>query len=241
MIRLFPTGKTKNQISFKKFLLAFFVCASVFTWIGISTIFADEDDPADNMENTEVGFQNAAQQQRTKNVAIKAALQNPEVIKAIAEAKKSGDFEAARALFKRATAYYTQQISEKRAEGRGWGDILKELGLHPKYSGLGHFKNKAKYGVHYPRQHQMKSEIKAATARSFKGEHMKGHGESDAASNGNKYGFSKTKLTGQNYSRHNKNQGLALGHSKDKSGGHGVGHGRGNEVGNSGGHGGGKK
>jgi len=237
MIRLFPTGKTKNQISLKRFLLAFFVCASVFTWIGISTIFADEDDPADNMENTEVGFQNAAQQQRTKNVATKAALQDPRVIAAIEEAKENEDFEKARALFKRAVAYYTQQISEKRAEGRGWGDILKELGLHPKYSGLGHFKNKAKYGVHYPMQHQMKSKIKAATARSFKGERMKGHGKSDSASNGKKYGFSKTKIAGQKYNDHNKKQGLALGHSKDKSGGHG----RGNGGGNGGGYGGGKK
>ena len=241
MIGLFPVGKTKTQIPLKKLLLAFFVCAAVVTWIGISTIQADEDDPADDTENTEVGYQNGAQQQRTENVAIKAALQNPRVIAAIEEAKEDGDFEKARAVFNRAVAHYTEQISTMRAEGRGWGDILKELDVHPRYAGLGQFKNKAKYGVHYPKQHQMKSEIKAATARSFKGEHMKGHGESDAASNGNKYGFSKTKLTGQNYSRHNKNQGLALGHSKDKSGGHGVGHGRGNEVGNSGGHGGGKK
>jgi hypothetical protein len=237
MIGLFPAGKTTKQIPLKKFILVSFVCAAVVAWIGISTIQADDDDPADNTENTEVGYQNGAQQQRTKNVAIKAALQDPRVIAAIEEAKESGDFEAARALFQRAVAYYTQQISDKRAEGRGWGDILKELGLHPKYSGLGHFKNKAKYGVDYPTHHQMKSEIKAATARSYKGDSMKGHGKSDSASNGKKFGFSKTKLSGQKYNDHNKNQGPALGHSKDKSGGHG----RGNGGGNGGGHGGGKK
>jgi hypothetical protein len=237
MIGLFPAGKVKKQIPLKKFILVFFVCAFVVTWIGISTIQADEDDPADNMENTEVSYQNGAQQQRTKNVAIKAALQDPRVIAAIEEAKENGEFEEARALFKRAVAYYTQQISKMRAEGRGWGDILKELGVHPRYAGLGHFKNKAKYDVHYPRELQMKSEIKAATARSFKGESMKGHGKFDSASNGKKYGFSKTKPAGQNYSVHRKNQGLALGHSKEKGGGHGFGHGHGK----GGGKGGGKK
>ncbi len=237
MIRLLSIAKAKKQIPLKKFLLAFFVCASAATWIGISTLLADEDDPADDTENTEVGYQNGAQQQRTENVAIKAALQDPRVIAAIEKAKEEGDFEKARALFNRAVEYYTEQISTMRAEGRGWGDILKELGLHPKYAGLGHFKNKAKYGAYYPAQHHMKSEIKAATTRSFKGDSMKGHGMSDSASNGKKFGFSKTKLAGQAYSGQNKNRGLALGHSKDKGGGHGGSRG----AGNSSGRGGGKK
>ena len=214
-----------------------FVCVSVVTWVGISTILADEDDPADNMDNTELSFQNAAQQQRIKNVAIKAAFEDPDVINAISEAKESGDFEAARILIKETVELITKDILDMRAEGRGWGDILKELGLHPKYAGLGHFKNKAKYGAYYPVQHHMKSEIKAATARSYKGDRMKGHGMSDSASNGKKFGFPKTKLAGQAYSGQNKNRGLALGHSKDKGGGHGGGRG----AGNSGGRGGGKK
>jgi len=202
---LFPTGKTKKQISFKKILLAFFVCAWVVTWIGISTLQADEDDPADNMENTELSFQNAAQEKHAKNVAIKAALEDPDVIDAIAEAKKSGDFEAARALFKETVADNTGQISDMRAEGRGWGEIAKEFEVHPKYLGLGHYKHKSKYRAHYQTQHHKKSESKAAKAGSYNG--------------------------------HNKDRGLALGHAKDKSGGHGVGPGRGN----AGGHGRGKK
>ena len=211
MIGLFPTGETKNQISFKKILLAFFVCASVVTWIGISTIFANEDDPADNMENTEHSFQNAAQEQHAKNIAIKAALQDPKVIEAISKAKESGeldDFKAARAQFKETVADITQQISDMRAE-RGWGEIAKEFGVHPKYLGLGHYKNKSKYSAHYQTQHHIKSENKAATARSHKG--------------------------------HNKDQDLALDHGKNKSGGHGGGNGRGNGGGNGGGHGRGKK
>lgn len=194
MIGLFPTGKTKNQISLKKFLLAFFVCASVVTWIGISTIQADEDDPANNVENTELSFQNAAQEQHAKNIAIKAALQDDAVITAISEAKKSGDYEAVRTEFKETVAEFMQEISDRRAQGEGWGDIAKDLGVHPKYIGLGHYKNKAKYSA-------------------------------------------QTKLGSQKHNGHNKNRGLALGHSKDKSGGHGVGHGRGK----GGGHGRGKK
>ena len=209
MIEKCPAEKTKKQISLKKFLLTFFVCASVVSWIGISTLFADEDDPADNIENNALSFQNTAQEQHAKNVAIKATLQDPNVIEAIEKAKQSGDFEEARALFKETMAENTRQISEMRAEGRGWGEIAKEFDVHPRYLGLGHYKNKSKYSAHYQTQHHIKSESKAAKARSYNG--------------------------------HNKDRGLALGHGKDKSGGHGVGHGRGNGGGNGGGHGGGKK
>ncbi len=88
MMKRFPTQKTNKQITFKKLLLTFLVCASVVSWMGISTLFADEDDPAGNKENTEQSFQNAAQKQHAKNVAIKAAVQDPDVIAAIEEAKK---------------------------------------------------------------------------------------------------------------------------------------------------------
>ena len=208
MIGLFPTEKTKKQISLKKLILTFFVCASVVSWIGISTLFADEDDPADNMEDNELSFQNAAQEQHAKNISIKAALQDPKVIEAIEKAKESGDFKEVRALFKETVADITQQISDMRAE-RGWGEIAKEFGVHPKYLGLGHYKHKSKYAAHYQTQHHIKSKSKADKARSYNG--------------------------------HNKDRGLALGHGKDKSGGHGVGNGRGNGGGNGGGHGRGKK
>jgi len=196
MIWLLQTYTTKKPLSLKKFLLVLFICASVATWIGISTIQADENDPGDYMENTEVNFQNAAQEQHAKNIAMRAALQEPAVIEAISKAKESGDFEAARTQFKETVADFMQEISDRRAAGEGWGYIAKELDVHPKYLGLGHFKNKAK-------------------------------------------------LAGQNYSSQNKDRSLALGHSKDKGGGHGVDHGHGNGHGNAGGnggsHGGGKK
>ena len=218
MMKRFPTQKMNKQICFKKLLLTFLVCASVVSWMGISTLFADENDPVDNKENTEQRFQNAAQKQHAKNVAIKAALQDPDVIAAIEEAKESGDFEKARALFKETVTDNKQQISEMRAEGRGWGEIAKEFDVHPKYLGLGHYKHKSKYGAHYKTQHHNNSQIKAAKAKSHKTKSMKGHGSQK--SNG-----------------YNTDKGVALGHGNDKSGGHGVGHGRGN----GGGHGRGKK
>ena len=222
MMNRFPTQKTNKPIFLKKFLLTFLVCVSVVSWIGISTIFADEDNPNNNSENTELSFQNAAQAKHAKNVAIKAALQDPDVIAALEEAKKSGDFEEARALFKETVADNKQQISEMRAEGRGWGEIAKEFEVHPKYLGLGHYKHKSKYGTHYQTQHHNKSAIKAAKAKNHKAQSMKG------------YGSQKSK-------DHNRDRGLAFGHGKDKSGGHGIGHGRGNSGGNGGGHGRGKK
>ena len=198
MIGLFPTGKTKKQISLKKILLAFFVCASMVSWIGISTLFADADDPADNMENNELSFQNTAQEQHAKNVAIKATLQDPNVIEAIEKAKESGDFEDARALFKETVADNTRQISEMRAEGRGWGEIAKEFDVHPKYLGLGHYKHKSKYSAHYQTQHHIKSENKAAKAKSYNGHdkdksggHGVGHGRGNGGGNGGGHGRGK--------------------------------------------------
>ena len=141
---------------------------------------------------------------------------------AIEKAKESGNFEDARALFKETVADNTQQITDMRADGRGWGEIAKAFDMNPKYLGLGHYKHKAKYGAHYQTQYHNKSEIKAAKAKGHKAQSMKGH-------------------TSQKNNDHNKDRGLALGHGKDKSGGHGIGHGRGNSGGNGGGHGRGKK
>ena len=213
MIRLFPPVKTKKQIPLNKFLLVFFVCASVVTWIGISTIFADEDDPADN---TEASFQNLAQAQHAKNVAILAALQHTDVIKA----KEDQDPELANIIDAK-IAEITKEISEKRADGEGWGIIIKSYNLHPKYLGLGH-------SSYVSTQLPMKSEIKAAKARSYKKGSIKAYDMSDSASNGKKFDLSNKKLVVQAYSDQYKNRGLALGHGKGNGGGHGGGHGHGN-------------
>jgi hypothetical protein len=155
MIRLFATHKIKTQVSFKKSLWALLLCASAAAWIGISTVQADENDPGDNMENTELTFQNAAQEQHAKNLAIKATLQDEAVMSAISQAKEAGNYEEARTLFKQSVTEYMQEISDKRADGEGWGNIAKDLGVHPRYLGLGHYKNNAKFaGYNYSSQNK---------------------------------------------------------------------------------------
>ena len=212
MIGLFPTGKAKKQIPLNKFLFAFFVCASVVTWIGISTIFADENDPVDN---TETSFQNAAQAQHANNIAIMAALQDPDVI----DAKKEQDPDLANIINEK-IAEINEEILKLRAEGNGWGYITKLKKVSPKYLGLGH-------RSYISSQLPMQSEIKAAAARSYKGNSMKGQDLTDSTSNGKGFSSPRKKLIGQAYSGHHKNRGLALGHSKDKGGGHGHGNGGG--------------
>jgi uncharacterized membrane protein YgcG len=190
MIRLLPNSTTKKQLSLKNFLLIFFICSAIVTWIGLSAIQADDTDPGDYVENSKVNFQNAAQRRHAKNIAIKAVLQDDAVMEEISDLKESGEYEAARALFKEEVRQNMCEISNGRAEGWGWSNIAKYYEVHPKYLGLGHYKHKATHA-------------------------------------------------GLNDSSQNKNRGLALGHSKDKGGGHGVGHGGGNGHGNGGGNGGG--
>jgi len=92
-----------------------------------------------------MNFQNAAQERHAKNLAIKLTLRDPEVIDALSEARQSGEYEEARTLFKNTLAENMQEISNKRAEGWGWGEIAKYYEVHPKYLGLGHYKHRAKH------------------------------------------------------------------------------------------------
>ena len=144
MIRLFPTYTTKKQLSFKKFLLVFLICTAITPWIGISTIQADENDPGEYKENNEVNFQNAAQQRHAKNLAIKIALQDDELMDKVFDAKKNDDYDTARNLFRTAVDENMKEISNMRSEGYGWGYIAHYYEVHPRYLGLGHHKNRFK-------------------------------------------------------------------------------------------------
>lgn len=180
MTRLSPTCTNKKQLSLIKFLLALFICGSVATWIGISTLQADENDPGEYMENHEVNFQNAAQEQHAKNLAIKAVLQNSDLMEEISDTKKNEGDEAARAQFKEAVEAYMQEISDKRAEGEGWGNIAKDLGVHPKYLGLGHYKNNPKVaGQNYSNQNKDRSR-----APGYSEDKSGGHGFGQGGGNG---------------------------------------------------------
>ena len=203
MIDLLSTGKSKKNISIKYLLITFFVCISMVAWLGISDLRADEGDPENNT--------NDAQTQRLENLANEAALQDPEVINLI----EDGDIEGAEKKYDDNVEAFTEQISDWRALGMGWGDIVHKLNreyeeydldIHPSALGLGHPPKSFEEAVHSSKQSMQ--------------------------------------------SGNNQGQGLALGHSKDKSskrgggghgGGNGGGHGGGNSGGNAGGNGGGKK
>jgi len=141
---LFATDTAKKQPALKRILLAFIIFVAAALWIGISAIQADETDPGEYTENNEVNFQNAAQARHAKNLAIKMALQNDDLMNEILDAKKNEDYEEARNRFKMAVAENMEEISNRRAEGWGWGYIAHYYGVDPKYLGLGHFKKKAK-------------------------------------------------------------------------------------------------
>lgn len=220
------------------------VCAVIcFTgWLAIAQLQASDD-----MDDPDVNFQNDAQAQHAHNLAFQAALQDREVARAIACAKKSGnprDIRRARRMFREKKEDYIEKISDMRASGMGWGNIARQLDVHPSFLGLGHSKYMAKHDLDFTKHARIRSEIKAATARSFKGEANRGHVASGSVSNSKSVDMVSAKGWGQNKSR-----GLALGHGKSKGGnvsvgrtdaygnGHGNGHGGGHGNGNGGGHG----
>ena len=131
MIRLFSKAKAKRQISIRYLLSIFFLSAAVITGIGSSPIRAD----------TETHFQNDAQTQHAQNIAIEAAFQDEEVIKA----KNSGNFDLMNQLVDEKVSEFMERISELRASGMGWGNIAKKFEVHPGFIGLGHSKTDAKY------------------------------------------------------------------------------------------------
>jgi hypothetical protein len=235
-----PKFSVRNPIkpgSIKLMILTVCVAICLTAWLAIAKLQASED----NMDHPDASFQNAAQAQHAQNVAIQATLQNHRVAKAIACAKKSGDprdIRRARALFHEKLEDYIEKISDMRSSGMGWGDIAKQLNVHPSFLGRGHSKYMAKHDLDFTKHTRMRSEIKTATARSFKGQANKGH-----VAGGSTSQYKNLALTPA------KGRGLALGHSKSKGGsvtvgqttgrgnGHGVGYGAANDRGNGGGNG----
>jgi len=208
---LFATDTTKKQSRLKKLLLVFFLCAFVAPLIGISTLLADEMDPGEYTENNEMNFQNAAQERHAKNLAIKIALKDEDLMNDISDLKDKEDYEGARELFRTAVNDNMQEISNKRAEGWGWGNIAKYYEVHPKYLGLGHYKHRAKHlGLNDSSQKE---------AQSLALGHSKDKGDSYGAAQG---------------------RGNGNGNGDGNGNGNGGGNGKGNGGGNGGGHSGGK-
>lgn len=240
MIRLRLNSATKKQLLLKNFLLAFFICASVVTWMGLSAIQADETDPDGYVKDGNVKFQNTAQRKHAKNIAIKAVLQDEEVMKKISWLRKNKGDEAARARFEEEMRKNICEIADKRAKGEGWGNIAKDYGVHPKYLGLGHFKNnKELSGKNHNSQNKSGS---LASGRSYGkgGDHGGGNGHGNGfghgGGNGHGNGFGHGGGNG-----HGNGHGNGLGNGGGNGHGNGNGNGHGNGGGNGGGHGQGNK
>jgi hypothetical protein len=236
---LISKGRVGKQISIKNLLSILMVGTFIVIGIGVSGIWANEDNTENNFDEDSFSYQNAAQAQHAHNVAIQATLQDPEVAKAFARARASKDpqdIQDAKELFHDKLEDFSKQISDMRSSGMGWGNIAKHLDVHPSFLGRGHSKFFGKHNFSYSKHSHMRSEIKAATARSYKGEDAKGHYGHGAVSKGKSFGLSRAKGLG-----HSKGRGLALGHSKGKGGatlaGHNTGHGNGHGNGHGGGHG----
>ena len=216
MVGLLSTEENKKKISVKYFLLTFFVCLSMVAWLGISDLMADEDDPDNNSDEYEVRYQNAAQAQRTDNVARQGALQDPLVNDLIDQ----GRYKTARAVYLGKVETISRQISRMRANGMGWGDIVHKINveynyeLHPSVLGLGHSPKSFKESVHHSKHSYKKSKSKMVQK------------DSDLA-------YADSRLN-------NQGKGHALGHSKDKNSNRGGGNGGGNGGSKGGGNGGGK-
>lgn len=245
-----PKSSVRNMTkpgSIKFMILAVCVAIGLTAWMAIAKLQAAED----HMDYPDSSFQNAAQAQHAHNLAIEATLQDPRVARAIARAKKSGDrrdIKRAKALFHRKMENYIEKISDWRSSGMGWGNIAKRLDVHPSFLGRGHSKYRNIHHLDFTKHTRMRSEIKAATARNFKGEAIRGHTAGESTSKPKSLALTSTKGRGSSNGR-----GLALGHSKSKGHsitdgnttghgkGHGNGHGVGNGRGNGGGNGGGNK
>jgi hypothetical protein len=217
MTGLLLAGKNQKKISAKYLFLTFFICVSMIAWLGISELRADEDDPDKNPDEYEVRYQNAAQVQRTDNVAREGALKDPYVNELIDE----GHYRRARAVYHGIVETLTRQITRMRAAGMGWGDIVHKINmeydyeLHPSVLGLGHSSKSFKESVHHSKPSYKKSKSKMVQR------------DSDLA-----YAYSH---------QNNQGKGLALGHSKNKSSNRGGGNGGNKGGGNGGGRGNGKK
>ena len=190
-------------------------------------------------------YQNAAQARHARNLALQATIQNPKVAEAIALAKISKDpqdIQDAKELFHDTLKGFSKQIAKMRAADMGWGNIAKQLNVHPSYLGKKQSMIFTKNDIFYKDHELGKTKIKVANTRIHKGKNTKAHYGRSSKSKSKSLGLSNTGNPG-----HGKGQGLALGHSKGagnstlggNSAGHGNGHGNGNGGGNGNGNGGG--
>lgn len=171
----------------------------------------DADDPTDDVDDEDItpSFKNPAQAAHASQLAnevasrgsteTEAALSDVEAAQeGLEEAMATGtpeeieqattELEAAEKAYADAVAELTGVVSkdlvDMREAGMGWGNIAKELGVHPSILGLGHTKGKQKNkaGMYADPMDQdiagsiQASEVAEATARNTRSGYAKGHG-----------------------------------------------------------------
>lgn len=115
--------------------------------------------------------------------AMTADVDNPE---AIAKAQTALDMaeETYAEVVSNLTGITATDIADMRAAGMGWGNIAREIGVHPSVLGLGHTKNKQKSKAGVVADPDagaiagslQAGEVAEATARNTKSGYAKGHG-----------------------------------------------------------------
>ena len=187
---------------------------------------------------------NVAQQAATENTAVQEALQDVETAQdALDQAVQTNDpqaMEAARAALTAAEEGYMESLAEvtgvieddiasMRDSGMGWGEISRELGVHPGMLGLGHTKGKQNHYAGAAAEPGMggidPEELSEATARNMESGWSKGHGVGvQAGIHDSGTGFSEGRSRGR--------QGREAGNdhsSGGMAGAGGLGHGGGSE------------
>ena len=140
MTRGISKRKIGKQPSKKILFAALTAGLLTITGIGISGLFANEDNTDYNFD---FSYQNPAQTLHARNVAKMATFQDPEVREAFARAKQSKepqDIQDAKALFHDKLKGFSKQITDMRAADMGWGNIAKQLNVHPAVLGKVHSK-----------------------------------------------------------------------------------------------------
>ena len=137
---LISKGKAGKQISIKNLLSILMVGIFIVIGIGISGLWANEDNTENNVD---FSYQNAAQAQHAHNVAIQATLQDPEVAKGFAHPRASKDPKAFK-MQKNCFMINWKILAEQNfryANHLVWdGAILrKHLDVHPSFLGRGRY------------------------------------------------------------------------------------------------------
>jgi len=217
MIKLSAKEDDKKEISFKKLALGFLVCISMVACLGLTDLGADVINPEENNDEIETRELYANHKLRVEHVANEATLHDPDWETMDGYHQKMGE--------------YTQQITDLRASGMGWGDIVHTLNkqhgfkISPSALGLGRSRKSSETA--------QKSKHSGIKSKENKGLGLAlGHNKDYSGNRGG--GLGAGKGSGDGGGKNGNKSG-------DKSSGKGGGNGNGKGGGNGNGKGGGKK